>query len=88
VDKLTEQLNQLARQVAALAGRPVRSAQQAEVHPSEECEDDGPVNARGAFLAGWEYRWQVMDDDAPPERGRRPLFGGLAVLAEKEEGER
>jgi hypothetical protein len=29
-----------------------------------------------------------MDDDAPPERGGRPLLGGLAALAEKEEGER
>jgi hypothetical protein len=88
VDKLAEQLEQLARQVAVLAGRPVRSARQAELHPHEECEDDGPVNARGASLAGWKDRWQVVDDDAPPERGGRPFLGGIAALAKKEEGER
>jgi hypothetical protein len=54
VNKLAEQLEQLARLVAFLAGRPVRSARQAEIPPPEECEDDGPVNARGASLAGWQ----------------------------------
>jgi hypothetical protein len=44
------------------------------------------VNARGASFAGWRDRWQIMDNDAPLERSG-PLLGGLAALAEKEEGE-
>jgi hypothetical protein len=49
VDKLAEQVAQLAQQVAAYVGKPVRSARQAEMRPLEEFGDEEPeLNAGGA----------------------------------------
>jgi hypothetical protein len=77
----------IRRELAQLRGESFERAHRANrLEEYEDEEDEEPVNARGASLAGWRDRWQLMDDDAPSERGG-PLLGGLAALAEKEEGE-
>jgi hypothetical protein len=72
VNKLAEQVAQLPQHVAALAGgRPVWNARRlkAEMSAADEYGHERPVNARSALVAGYQERWQVKDDDAPPERG-------------------
>jgi hypothetical protein len=55
VDKLAEQVAQLAQHVAALAGgRPIRNARQAEMSAAGEYQDEGPLNAGAAACSGCE----------------------------------
>jgi hypothetical protein len=55
IEELKVQVAELTRQVAALAGKPVRSARQAEMRPLEEFGDEEPeVNAGAAMCTGCE----------------------------------
>jgi hypothetical protein len=68
IEELKAQVAELTRQMAALAGKPIRSARQAEMRPRKELGDEEPkVNAGAAMYTGCEGcdldRDWVVDSD-------------------------